>query len=246
MSKEQVYCGYRLVDKETKTREVNRIFSSVAGHYDLMNDMMSLGAHRIWKRIAVSLCGVRDGHSMLDLASGSGDMSVLLRKRYGSSFKLTLADINRDMLDVGLNRLIDAGLWPGIDFVQCDAAGLPFADKSFDRVLIAFGLRNFADPQRALSEVHRTLKPGGRLIILEFSRVNAFLQPLYDTFSFSVIPFLGRCVAGDEDSYRYLVESIRTHPDADTLREQCKDAGFDDCDYVRLSGGIAAIHRAYK
>ena len=243
---EQVYFGYRRVDKATKTREVNRVFKSVAQRYDLMNDAMSFGLHRVWKRTAVNMCAVRDGHAVLDLAGGSGDMSVLLRRRFGADFDLTIADINRDMLDTGFARLTDEGLWPGVDLVQCDATDLPFEDNSFDRVLTAFGLRNFSDPERALLEARRVLRPGGRFIILEFSRVDEFLQPLYDKFSFSLIPFLGRQIVGDEASYRYLVESIRTHPDADTLRAMCETAGFDDCDYIRLNCGIVAIHRAVR
>lgn len=246
MAEQSVYFGYRRVDKATKAREVNRIFSAVASRYDLMNDAMSLGLHRVWKRVAVNMCAVRSEHAVLDLAGGSGDMSVLLRRRFGSEFDLTIADINRDMLNVGFERLANRGLWPGVDFVQCDATDLPFADESFDRVLVAFGLRNFSDAESALREARRVLRRGGRLIILEFSRVNECLQPLYDRYSFALIPFLGRRIVGDEDGYRYLVESIRTHPDADALQKMCKDAGFDDCDYLRLSQGIVAIHRARR
>lgn len=246
MSEDLVYFGYRRVDRATKAREVNRVFSAVAGRYDCMNDAMSFGLHRLWKRAAVNMCAVRDGHAVLDLAGGSGDMSVLLRRRFGAGFDLTVADINRDMLNVGLARLTDAGLWPGVDFVECDAAELPFADASFDRILVAFGLRNFADPERALSEARRVLRPGGRLIILEFSRVEGRLKPLYDKFSFACIPTLGRLIVGDEAGYRYLVESIRTHPDADALKDMCEAAGFEHCDYARLSRGIVAVHRAVR
>lgn len=246
MTDEQVYFGFERVGRAEKQQRVNRVFSSVAERYDLMNDAMSLGLHRVWKRCAVNMCAVRPGHSVLDLAGGSGDMSGLLRRHFGNDFDLTIADINADMLQTGLARLTDQGWWPGIEMVQCPASDLPFADGSFDRVLIAFGLRNFAEPEQALREVYRVLRPGGRLIVLEFSRVEEWLRPLYDKFSYMCIPVLGRWIAGDEDSYRYLIESIRTHPDQQSVNDMLESAGFDSCDYVNLSRGIVAIHRAVR
>lgn len=239
--------GFREVPASAKSGLVGRVFRSVAGRYDLMNDLMSFGVHRLWKRFAASMCGVRAGDKVLDVAGGSGDMTALLAPRVGAAGRVVLSDINEAMLDVGRARLADRGIVGNVDFVRADAERLPFPDDYFDCVTIAFGLRNVTHLDRALGSMFRVLKPGGRLIVLEFSRVTvARLQPLYDAYSFNVLPLLGRMVAGDEASYRYLAESIRRHPDQQTLAGMMGQAGFERVNYYNLSGGIVALHRGYK
>jgi len=236
--------GYQTVAEDEKADRVRAVFASVARRYDVMNDVMSFGLHRIWKRIAVELSGVRPGDRVLDVAGGSGDLSRLFRQRVGAQGQVLLTDINIDMLQVGRDRMIDAGT--PVPAIQCDAERLPFADCRFDCVIVAFGLRNMTHKELALAEMRRVLKPGGRLLVLEFSRVAAPLQPLYDAYSFKVLPVLGQRIAGDAESYRYLAESIRMHPDQETLRQMMLDAGFGTVDYFNLTAGVVALHRGAR
>ena len=236
--------GYEKVTPEEKTRRVRGVFESVAGKYDVMNDLMSAGLHRLWKRFAIELAGVRPGARVLDIAGGTGDMTRLFLERAGPSGEVWLTDINGAMLGVGRDRLLDEG--QVVPAVQCDAERLPFPDRHFDVTCIAFGLRNVTRKEAALAEMRRVLKPGGRALVLEFSRIAAPLQPAYDWYSFNVLPRLGKLVADDESSYRYLAESIRMHPDQDTLRAMMTDAGFDKAEYHNLAGGLVAVHRAYR
>ena len=239
--------GFERIAPGDKTRRVTEVFSSVASRYDLMNDLMSCGLHHLWKRFAVRVSGVRKGQCVLDVAGGTGDMTVLLHKRVGREGLVVLADINRDMLEAGRGKLCDEGVVRGVDYVQADAEKLPLRDNCFDCVSIAFGLRNVTDKAAALCAMHAALKYGGTLVILEFSHVVLpLLQRLYDAWSFRVIPMLGRMVAQDEASYRYLVESIRMHPDQETLKHMLEEAGFARVEYYNLSGGIVAIHKACK
>lgn len=238
--------GFEQVVPEEKTRRVGRVFSSVAARYDLMNDAMSLGVHRLWKRYAVHVAGIRPGMTVLDLAGGTGDMAVLIDPLLGESGRLIVADINDDMLRTGRDRLADRGI-AGVDFVQASAEALPFRDNTFDRISIAFGLRNVTDKEKALRSMFDRLCFGGSVVILEFSKmVVPVLRRLYDAYSFRVIPVLGGLIAGDEDSYRYLVESIRMHPDQETLKRMLEDIGFTRVTYYNLSGGIVAVHVGYK
>jgi len=236
--------GYRTVAEDEKAGRVREVFASVAQRYDLMNDAMSLGLHRVWKRMAVALSGVRPGDRVLDVAGGSGDLSRLFHERVGTAGEVLLTDINSDMLRVGRDRLIDAGA--PLPAVQCDAERLPFADRRFDCVVVAFGLRNMTHKDVALAEMRRVLKPGGRLLVLEFSRVAAPLRPLYDAYSFRVLPLLGERIAGDAESYRYLAESIRMHPDQETLRQMMLDAGLSKVDYFNMTAGVVALHRGTR
>jgi demethylmenaquinone methyltransferase / 2-methoxy-6-polyprenyl-1,4-benzoquinol methylase len=239
--------GYREVPFAEKRRLVGEVFSSVAARYDLMNDLMSFGIHRLWKRHFVATSGVRPGDRVLDLAGGTGDIAALLLPRVGERGEVVVADINGDMLDAGRDRLLDRGLLRGLRFAQADAEALPFPDEAFDAVTMAFGLRNVTDKDKALREMHRVLKPGGRVLVLEFSRINqAWLAPLYDFHSFRVLPQLGALVAHDEASYRYLAESIRKHPGQAALKAMMEAAGFDAVEVRNLSAGIVAIHRGYK
>jgi demethylmenaquinone methyltransferase/2-methoxy-6-polyprenyl-1,4-benzoquinol methylase len=239
--------GYRAVPESEKRRLVADVFRSVASKYDLMNDLMSLGAHRLWKAFAVEQCGVRAGNRVLDLAGGTGDLATRLAPRVGAAGEVVLADINDAMLDVGRARLIDRGSAGNVRFVRADAEALPFADNIFDCIVIGFGLRNVTRQQRALDSMVRVLRPGGRVIVLEFSRpVLPGLHKLYDAYSFTVLPWLGRAVANDEASYRYLAESIRRHPDQETLKGMMQQAGFERVEYYNLSGGIVALHKGYK
>ncbi|RMH51775.1 MAG: bifunctional demethylmenaquinone methyltransferase/2-methoxy-6-polyprenyl-1,4-benzoquinol methylase UbiE [Zetaproteobacteria bacterium] len=244
----QTHFGFRQVAPEEKRRRVMALFSSVAERYDLMNDLMSLGLHRWWKRCMVASAAVRRGGRVLDVAAGSGDIALALADRVGPEGRVVLLDPNRPMLAEGAARLIDAGLLPGrADCIQGDGAALPFADRSFDQVTIAFGLRNFVDPERGLAEFQRVLRPGGQLLVLEFSRpVLPLLEPLYDAWSFHLIPLLGEKVAGDRAAYQYLVESIRRFPDQRRLCRWMEQAGFALVRYRNLSGGIVAIHRGYR
>ena len=236
--------GYQQVPEADKARRVADVFDSVAARYDLMNDLMSGGLHRLWKRSAIERSGVRPGERVLDLAGGTGDLARRFARRVGPTGEVVLADINRAMLGRGRDRLIDAGLV--LPLVQCDAESLPFADASFDCVSIGFGLRNVTRKARALGEMRRVLRAGGRLLVLEFSRVWGPLRPIYDAYSFSVLPRLGKLVAGDADSYRYLAESIRVHPDQGELKEMMQAAGLERVDYLNLTGGVVALHRGFR
>jgi len=239
--------GFRDVPREEKEKLVGKVFTSVASKYDLMNDLMSFGIHRVWKRWFAATSGVRSGDRVLDLAGGTGDIAALLLPRVGITGSVVLGDINAAMLRAGRDRLLDRGLVRNLDYAQLNAEALPFPDASFDAVTIAFGLRNVTDKQRALGEMWRVLKPGGRVLILEFSTVRSeWLKPLYDFHSFRVLPRLGEFIAGDAESYRYLAESIRKHPDQATLQAMMESAGFAKVDVRNLSGGIVAIHRGYK
>jgi demethylmenaquinone methyltransferase/2-methoxy-6-polyprenyl-1,4-benzoquinol methylase len=239
--------GYRQVPVEEKQKLVGEVFSSVAGKYDLMNDAMSLGIHRVWKRYFTATAQVRRGDRVLDLAGGTGDIAALLRDRVGPEGELVLGDINGEMLRVGRDRMTDRGLVRGFAYVQCNAQALPFPDASFDLVTIAFGLRNVTDKDAALREMLRVLKVGGQARVLEFSAVTAeWFKPLYDFHSFKVLPALGRLFAGDADSYQYLAESIRQHPPQAELLAMMQVAGYARCDYKNLSAGIVAIHTGYK
>ena len=235
--------GFRSVPVTEKAGRVRRVFESVATRYDLMNDLMSLGVHRLWKRAAINRMRLRAGHSVLDLASGTGDLATMALDRVGAAGEVVMSDVNSAMLGVGRDRMIDAGYLSNLHVVQADAERLPFPESSFDAVSIAFGLRNVTDKGRALSEMRRVVRPGGRVVVLEFSKVVVpLLERLYDLYSFEVIPRLGGVVTGDRDSYRYLVESIRRHPDQQTLRCMFADAGLERCGYDNLSAGVVAIH----
>jgi demethylmenaquinone methyltransferase/2-methoxy-6-polyprenyl-1,4-benzoquinol methylase len=236
--------GFEQVDEQQKAGKVRGVFSSVAQRYDLMNDLMSAGLHRIWKRFAVELCGVREGAKVLDVAGGTGDLAMQLAKRAGDEGEVWLTDINAEMLARGRDRLNDAGyLLPAM---RCDAEKLPFANSYFDCVTVAFGLRNMTHKDIALDEMLRVLRPGGRLMVLEFSRVWKPLAPLYDAYSLKVLPVLGKLVSKDADSYRYLAESIRVHPSQKELASMMREAGFERVDYFNLSAGVAAVHRGFK
>lgn len=245
MNKKTTHFGYREVSPSEKSKLVENVFSSVAGHYDLMNDLMSWGIHRLWKTIATAACGLGRGMRVLDVAGGTGDMAIRMRPILGKEGQLVLTDINQSMLVKGQNRMHDEG-YVGSHYVRCDAEHLPFKNDYFDCAVIAFGLRNITQKQTALESILAVLKPAGRLVILEFSKPHSYLGRLYDWYSFNIIPKLGRYVAKDESSYRYLVESIRMHPDQCALRDMITAAGFERCEFFNLSGGIVAIHRAYK
>jgi demethylmenaquinone methyltransferase/2-methoxy-6-polyprenyl-1,4-benzoquinol methylase len=239
--------GFREVPRDEKQKLVGRVFTSVAAKYDLMNDLMSFGVHRVWKRWFATTSGVRSGDRVLDLAGGTGDIAALLLPQVGASGSVVLGDINAAMLHHGRDRLLDRGFVRNLDYAQLNAEALPFAERSFDAVTIAFGLRNVTDKAAALGEMFRVLKPGGRVLILEFSAVRQeWLKPLYDFHSFQVLPRLGQLIANDAESYRYLAESIRKHPDQETLKAMLADAGFANIDVRNLSAGIVAIHRGYK
>lgn len=239
--------GYETVRKAEKAERVRAVFDSVASRYDLMNDLMSAGAHRLWKRYALSLTGLKVGGRVLDVAGGTGDLAVGLARQVGKSGLVVLTDINAAMLEAGRDRLIDAGVVGNVLYAQADAERLPFADGSFDCVTIGFGLRNVTDKARALAAMRRALKVGGQLLVLEFSKPgNPALVSAYDAWSFNVLPVLGRVVAGDEASYRYLAESIRRHPDQEQLLAMMRVAGLEECRYHNLMGGIVAVHRGYR
>jgi len=244
-AEEKTHFGYKQVPVKEKVRRVAEVFDSVATRYDLMNDLMSCGIHRLWKRFTIELSGVRPGQSVLDLAGGTGDLAAKFVKEVGSEGQVVLADINAAMLQVGRERLLNKGVL--VNYAQVNAEYLPFADNSFDIISIAFGLRNVTDKEAALASMLRVLKPGGRVLILEFSELKISpLKPLYNAYSFKVLPLLGKLLAKDAESYRYLAESIRMHPNQDTLLEMMQRIGFDRCDYHNLSGGIVALHRGYK
>jgi demethylmenaquinone methyltransferase/2-methoxy-6-polyprenyl-1,4-benzoquinol methylase len=238
--------GFQSVPRADKARRVRGVFDSVAGRYDLMNDLMSAGVHRLWKRFTLQLTGLRPGQQALDVAGGTGDLSVGMARQVGAQGLVILTDINAAMLARGRDRLIDEGLVTNVRCLQANAEALPFADDTFHCVTIGFGLRNVTDKPAALRSMRRVLKPGGQLLVLEFSRPAPPLRPLYDAYSFHILPRLGQLVAQDEASYRYLAESIRMHPDQDTLKGLMIEAGLEDCQYHNLSGGIVAVHRGYK
>lgn len=249
MSEQQktTHFGYEQVAVEEKASKVRQVFDSVADRYDLMNDLMSMGIHRLWKRQAIALSGVRRGQKVLDLAAGTGDLSARFAGLVGPDGQVISSDINAAMLENGRERLTDQGLTGNLEFVQADAQYLPFADNHFDCATIGFGLRNVTNKQQALDAIFRVLKPGGRLLVLEFSHpTNKPLKAIYDLYSFQILPRIGQMVAQDADSYRYLAESIRMHPDQETLKEMMQQAGFERCEYFNLTGGIVAIHRGYK
>jgi demethylmenaquinone methyltransferase/2-methoxy-6-polyprenyl-1,4-benzoquinol methylase len=236
--------GFEQVSPVEKTQRVRGVFESVAAKYDVMNDVMSAGMHRLWKRFAVELAGVRPGARVLDIAGGTADMTRLFSDKVGPTGEVWLTDINGAMLAVGRDRMLDAGrMGPA---AQCDAERLPFPANYFDVTCIAFGLRNVTAKENALAEMRRVLKPGGRAVVLEFSRIAAPLQPVYDWYSFNVLPRMGKLIAGDEASYRYLAESIRMHPDQETLQAMMEAAGLERVEYFNLAGGLVAVHRGYK
>lgn len=236
--------GFSTVPEEEKPLRVGRVFDSVADRYDLMNDLMSAGLHRLWKRFAVEQSLTRPGDRVLDVAGGTADLARQFARRVGARGQVVLTDINAAMLKIGRDRLLDDGVI--IPVAQCDAEKLPFPADSFDCVSVAFGLRNMTHKEAALAEMLRVLRPGGRLLVLEFSRVWKPLQPLYDAYSFQVLPRLGKLVTGDDGSYRYLAESIRVHPDQERLKQMMERAGFERVEYFNLAAGVVALHRGYK
>jgi demethylmenaquinone methyltransferase/2-methoxy-6-polyprenyl-1,4-benzoquinol methylase len=244
MSDTTTHFGFKTVAEAEKARKVGEVFHSVASRYDLMNDVMSAGLHRLWKRYTVETSGVLPGQRVLDIAGGSGDLSRLFAKKVGSSGQVILTDINASMLAVGRDRMLDAGLQ--VPAAQCDAEKLPFPSNYFHCVSVAFGLRNMTHKEAALKEMLRVLKPGGKLLVLEFSQVWKPLQPAYDAYSFKLLPAMGKALAQDAESYRYLAESIRMHPDQETLKQMMLDTGFDRVDYTNLTAGVVALHTGWK
>jgi len=247
MTQDRTHFGFKEVPTGEKAKLVREVFDSVANKYDLMNDLMSMGIHRVWKRIAIQLSHVRYGETVLDLAGGTGDMTSLYQKRVGAAGRVVLSDINAAMLRRGRDRLIDEGATGNVSYAQIDAEKLPFRDNQFDCVCIAFGLRNVTHKDEALRSIHRVLRPGGRAIILEFSAVQGELfKKTYDLYSFKLLPLLGKLIANDADSYRYLAESIRMHPNQEKLKQMMQEAGFERCEYFNLTHGVVAVHRGYK
>lgn len=245
--KNTTHFGYKEVDKNAKAGMVADVFHSVASRYDLMNDLMSAGIHRIWKRFTIELSGVRKGNAVLDIAGGTGDLAAKFSRIVGPEGRVVLADINDSMLQVGRDKLLDTGHQGNIEFVQADAQFLPFPDESFDCITIAFGLRNVTEKDLALRSMLRVLKPGGRLLVLEFSKPQSeLLSKAYDTYSFRVLPFMGKLVANDSESYQYLAESIRVHPDQETLKGMMEDAGFNTVEFHNMTGGVVALHKGIK
>lgn len=245
MDKDQTtHFGFKTVNETDKAQKVGEVFHSVAQNYDVMNDVMSAGLHRVWKHFAVETSGVKSGDKVLDIAGGSGDLSKRFSKKVGSTGEVVLTDINASMLGVGRDQLLDAGI--AAPAVQCDAEKLPFNSAYFDCVIVAFGLRNMTHKDAALKEMQRVLKPGGRLLVLEFSKVWAPLEKAYDLYSFKLLPMMGKLIANDSESYQYLAESIRMHPDQETLKQMMTDAGLSNVDYYNLSAGIVALHKGYK
>lgn len=239
--------GFKQIPVDEKAGRVRGVFDSVADKYDVMNDLMSLGVHRLWKRFTAEQTGLRPGQRALDVAAGTGDLARAMAHQVGDDGLVVVSDINAAMLANGRRRLTDKGVAGNVAYVQADAESLPFADNSFHCLTIAFGLRNVTDKARALASMYRVLKPGGQLMVLEFSKPQApGLTPLYDWYSFKVLPALGRAVVGDAASYQYLAESIRRHPGQETLLDMLEDAGFEQCSYHNLTGGIVALHRGYK
>lgn len=244
---ETTHFGYQDVPKSEKADKVAEVFHSVASKYDLMNDLMSFGIHRLWKRYTIEMSGVRRGHQVLDIAGGTGDLTAQFSRLVGPEGRVVLADINASMLEVGRSRLVDRGIVGNVEYAQANAESLPFPDNHFDCITIAFGLRNVTDKDRAIASMYRILKPGGRLLVLEFSKpVAPGLNTIYDTYSFKLLPLIGEVVTRDRESYQYLAESIRMHPDQETLKGMMENAGFENCDYHNLTGGIVALHRGFK
>ena len=243
-SENNTHFGFKTVAEADKAKKVGEVFHSVASKYDLMNDVMSAGMHRGWKRFSVEISGVRSGDKVLDIAGGSGDLSKLFAKKVGTDGQVILTDINASMLAVGRDRMLDAGLQ--VPTLQCDAEKLPFPDQYFDCVIVAFGLRNMTHKDLALAEMQRVLKVGGRLLVLEFSKVWQPLSKIYDVYSFKLLPLMGKILAHDAESYQYLAESIRMHPDQETLKKMIEDAGLSKVDYYNLSAGVVALHKGYK
>lgn len=241
---DRTHFGYESVQAGDKSKRVGRVFDAVARRYDLMNDLMSLGLHRAWKAFAVNMCAVRPGQRILDVAGGSGDLSRALARAAGERGQVWLTDINGAMLCVGRDRLVDQGIL--LPTAQCDAERLPFPDRYFDCVIVGFGLRNMTRKEHALAEMHRVTRPGGRCLVLEFSKVWAPLEKAYDLYSFQLLPWLGRKVAGDEAAYRYLAESIRMHPDQSALSRMMEQCGFEDVQYWNLTAGVVALHRGFR
>jgi len=247
MSDKTTHFGFEEVPYTEKVNKVAGVFHSVAAKYDLMNDLMSMGVHRLWKRYTIEMSGVKRGDNVLDLAGGTGDLAAKFSRVVGKEGSVTLADINNSMLTVGRERLADLGLVGNLNYVQANAECLPFPDNYFDAITIAFGLRNVTDKDAALRSMYRVLKPSAPLLILEFSKpVLKPLTPIYDAYSFKILPFMGKLITDDADSYRYLAESIRKHPNQETLKQMMIDAGYEHADYFNLSGGIVALHRGYK
>ncbi|HRD34103.1 MAG TPA: bifunctional demethylmenaquinone methyltransferase/2-methoxy-6-polyprenyl-1,4-benzoquinol methylase UbiE [Rhodocyclaceae bacterium] len=244
MSENQTHFGYQTVAESEKQKKVAEVFSSVASRYDVMNDLMSMGLHRVWKAFTIQLSGVREGSRVLDVAGGTADLSLAFAKRVGRTGQVWLTDINHAMLSCGRDRLLDRGI--ALPVAQCDAEKLPFPSNWFDCVTVAFGLRNMTHKDVALAEMLRVLRPGGRLLVLEFSRVWKPLAPLYDFYSFKILPWMGERVAKDADSYRYLAESIRMHPSQDELKAMMEQVGFNRVEFHNMSGGVVALHRGYK
>ncbi|MDO9051004.1 MAG: bifunctional demethylmenaquinone methyltransferase/2-methoxy-6-polyprenyl-1,4-benzoquinol methylase UbiE [Methylotenera sp.] len=243
-TEQNTHFGYKTVAEAEKAKKVAEVFHSVASKYDLMNDVMSAGLHRSWKRFAVGVSGVSAGDKVLDIAGGSGDLSKLFAKEVGSTGQVILTDINASMLGVGRDRMLDAGL--NVPALQCDAEKLPFPDQYFDCVIVAFGLRNMTHKDRALAEMQRVLKVGGRLLVLEFSKVWQPLAKAYDAYSFKLLPLMGKLLAKDAESYQYLAESIRMHPDQEALKQMMMEAGLSKVDYYNLAAGVVALHKGYK
>ena len=236
--------GYNTVAEADKVKKVGEVFHSVASKYDLMNDVMSMGLHRSWKRFAIEVSGISQGDKVLDIAGGSGDLSKLFAQKVGAAGQVILTDINASMLEIGRDRMLNAGL--NIPVLQCDAEQLPFPDNYFDCVIVAFGLRNMTHKELALAEMQRVLNVGGRLLVLEFSKIWQPLSKAYDAYSFKLLPLIGKLLAKDSASYQYLAESIRMHPDQDTLKQMMMDAGLHKVDYYNLSAGVVALHKGYK
>lgn len=244
---ETIDFGYKQVARDEKQGLVANVFNSVAKKYDIMNDVMSFGIHRLWKRYTIDCSGVRKGMKVLDIAGGTGDLTAQFSRRVGPTGEVVLADINQAMLDVGRDKLRNMGIVDNVDYVQANAEELPFESDRFDIITIAFGLRNVTDKQKALESMFRVLKPGGRLLVLEFSKpVPPLLSQAYDFYSFNVLPKMGQLIAGDADSYQYLAESIRMHPDQETLKGMMETAGYEQVTYQNLTGGIVALHRGFK
>ncbi len=242
--KDSTHFGFKTVDESEKAKKVGEVFHSVAQKYDVMNDAMSAGMHRVWKHFTVETSGVKAGDKVLDIAGGSGDLSKRFANKVGPTGEVVLTDINASMLGVGRDRLLDEGI--AAPAVQCDAEKLPFAEGYFDCVIVAFGLRNMTHKDVALQEMQRVLKPGGRLLVLEFSKVWSPLEKAYDLYSFKLLPMMGKLIANDSESYQYLAESIRMHPDQETLKQMMTDAGLSKVDYYNLTAGVVALHKGYK
>ncbi|HCH24238.1 MAG TPA: bifunctional demethylmenaquinone methyltransferase/2-methoxy-6-polyprenyl-1,4-benzoquinol methylase UbiE [Oceanospirillaceae bacterium] len=245
--KETTHFGFSEVPLQDKVGRVAGVFHSVAAKYDVMNDLMSMGIHRLWKKQTIEMSGVRTGHKVLDLAGGTGDLTLKFSEIVGPEGQVILADINDSMIKVGRDKLIDKGVVGNVNYVQANAESLPFPDNTFDCITIAFGLRNVTDKQKALASMARVLKPGGRLLVLEFSKTdNPMLTKVYDTYSFNILPKIGKLIADDEESYRYLAESIRMHPDQETLKGMMEQAGLVNCRFHNMTGGIVALHFGIK